>query len=181
VKIPIVEYDSRWVELYRREAERIRGALGERALRVEHAGSTAVPGLPAKPVIDVVLAVADSGDEGAYLPDLERAGYVLRFQEPEWYQHRLLNGPEAEVNLHVFSAACEEVARMVAFRDWLRENAADRDLYARTKLELAAREWSSVQEYAEAKTAVIGEIMGRANPSGPTSEPGQPGFERRPV
>jgi GrpB-like predicted nucleotidyltransferase (UPF0157 family) len=122
-----------------------------------------VPGLAAKPVIDIVLAVADSGDEDAYVPTLESAGYVLRIREPEWFQHRMFKGPETETNLHVFSAGCSEIDRTLLFRDWLRSNAADRDLYARTKLELAQQEWEHIQNYADAKTAVIGEIMERAH------------------
>ncbi len=97
---------------------RIRGALGERALRVEHAGSTAVPGLAAKPVIDIVLAVADSAAETEYARDLETAGYALTIREPEWLEHRMFTMPG--VNLHVFSDGCSEIGRMLAFRDWLR-------------------------------------------------------------
>jgi GrpB-like predicted nucleotidyltransferase (UPF0157 family) len=121
-----------------------------------------VPGLAAKPVIDIVLAVADSAEEDAYLRALESAGYVLRIREPEWFQHRMFKGPETETNLHVFSAGCSEIDRMLLFRDWLRISAADRDLYARTKRELAQREWEDVQKYADAKTAIVTEILARA-------------------
>jgi GrpB-like predicted nucleotidyltransferase (UPF0157 family) len=132
--------------------------LGSGALRIEHAGSTSVPRLAAKPVIDIVLVVADSSDEGAYVPAIESAGYPLRIREPHWYEHRMFNGPDTDVNLHVFSLGCPEIDRMLLFRDWLRDNAADRDLYAHTKLALAEQEWDSVQNYADAKTAVIQEI-----------------------
>jgi GrpB-like predicted nucleotidyltransferase (UPF0157 family) len=121
-----------------------------------------VPGLPAKPVIDIALEVPDSADEPAYVPDMETAGYVLRIREPEWFEHRVFKGPDTNVNLHVFSAGCEEVERMLLFRDRLRSNAADRELYARAKRELAARDWKYVQQYADAKTAVVHEIMSRA-------------------
>ncbi len=107
LSVPIlVEYDPRWPELFAREAGRIQSVLGARALGVEHAGSTSVPGLAAKPVIDLVLVVADSADEDAWLPALESAGYVLRIREPEWHQHRMLKGPDTDINLHVFSAGC---------------------------------------------------------------------------
>jgi GrpB-like predicted nucleotidyltransferase (UPF0157 family) len=160
--IEIRDYDPAWPRRYEREAARVTGALGERVRRLEHVGSTSVPGLPAKPVIDIVLEVPDCADEAAYVPDLEAAGYALRIREPDWFEHRLLRGPDDGVNLHVFSAGCPETDRMVAFRDHLRANPADRDLYARTKRDLAAREWKYMQQYADAKTAVVSEILARA-------------------
>ena len=125
--IRLVDYDPEWPRRFEFEARRIRSALGDRALRVEHAGSTSVPGLPAKPIIDIVLAVADSAREVDYVPELEGAGYQLRVREPGWYEHRMFRGPEMDVNLHVFSADCPEIDRMLAFRDWLRIDANDRD------------------------------------------------------
>ena len=161
-RIEIVDYDPRWPGLFDREADRLRGVLGPRAMRIEHVGSTSVPGLSAKPLIDIVLVVADSADEAAYVPELEAAGYVLRIREPDWFEHRLFKGPDTNVNVHTFSDGCEEVDRMVAFRDWLRGNDEDRQLYERTKRELAAREWAYVQNYADAKSAVVQEIAARA-------------------
>ena len=131
-------------------------------VRLEHAGSTSVPTLPAKPIIDIALEVPDSTDEAAYVPDLEEAGYVLRIREPDWFEHRLFKGPDTNVNLHVFSASCEETDRMLLFRDWLRTNAADRERYASPKRELAERDWKYMQQYADAKTAVVLAIMARA-------------------
>ncbi len=160
--IDLAEYDPEWPLLFEREAERIRAALGERALRVEHVGSTSVPGLAAKPLIDMVLVVSDSADEEAYVPPLEAAGYVLRIREPDWFEHRLFKGPDTNVNVHTFSAGCEEVERMLAFRDWLRAHDDDRELYESAKRELAAREWKYVQNYADAKSAVVNEIVTRA-------------------
>lgn len=160
--ILIAEYDPKWPALFRRERDRIQGALGQRALRIEHAGSTSVPGLAAKPVIDIVLEVQDSTVENDYVPDLEAAGYVLRIREPHWHEHRMLKGIGTDVNLHVFSRGCPEVDRMLAFRDWLRENPDDRELYERAKRELAERDWPQVQNYADAKSAVVSEILERA-------------------
>ena len=160
--IEIHEYDPEWPRLYAREEERIRGVLGERVVRIEHAGSTSVPGLPAKPLIDIVLEVPDSSDEPSYVPDLEAAGYRVVIREPEWFEHRVFKGPDTNVNLHTFTAGCEEVDAMLLFRDHLRESADDRELYARTKRELAAYPWKYVQQYADAKTAVVEEIKERA-------------------
>jgi GrpB-like predicted nucleotidyltransferase (UPF0157 family) len=164
--IEIEEYDPAWPARYEREAARLRSVLGKRVVRLEHAGSTSVPGLPAKPIVDMVLEVPDSADEPAYVPDMEAAGYVLRIREPEWFEHRLFKGPDTNINLHVFSAGCAEFDRMLLFRDWLRTNEADRELYMAAKRDLAARDWKYVQQYADAKTAVVGEIMARAEAAG---------------
>jgi GrpB-like predicted nucleotidyltransferase (UPF0157 family) len=161
-RILIVEYDPHWPDLFAREADRIRSLLGSRALRIEHAGSTSVPGLAAKPIIDLLLVVADSAAEDAYAPALKAAGYALRIREPNWYEHRMFKGPDTDINLHVFSSGCPEIDHMLVFRDWLRSNAADHDLYARTKLALAQKEWKYVQNYADAKVVVIEEIIARA-------------------
>jgi GrpB-like predicted nucleotidyltransferase (UPF0157 family) len=160
-RILIVDYDPHWPELFAREADRIRSVLGSQALQIEHVGSTSVPGLAAKPTIDLLLLVADSAEEDAYAPTLEAAGYRLRIREPDWHEHRMFKGPDTDINLHVFSSGCPEIARMLMFRDWLRSNAADRHLYARTKLALAQNEWKDVQNYADAKTVVIEEIIAR--------------------
>ena len=160
--VELVEYDPAWPGLFEREAKRIRGALGESARLLEHVGSTSVPGLAAKPIVDIVLAVPDSSQEPRYMPALEAAGYVLRIREPEWYEHRVFRGPDTNVNLHVFSDGCEEIDRMLAFRDHLRSNEADCRLYEQTKRDLAAGEWTFIQDYADAKTAVVEEIVGRA-------------------
>jgi GrpB-like predicted nucleotidyltransferase (UPF0157 family) len=160
--IELAEYDPAWPALYEREAARIRAALGSRVELLEHAGSTSVPGLAAKPRIDVVLGVVDSTDEPSYVPPLEAAGYALRIREPDWYEHRAFRGSDPDVNLHVFSTGCEEIERMLRFRDHLRENEADRLLYEQTKRDLAQRKWKYVQHYADAKTEVVEEILARA-------------------
>jgi GrpB-like predicted nucleotidyltransferase (UPF0157 family) len=161
--IALVEYDPSWPRLFAREAERIRVVLGDTARCIEHVGSTSVPGLAAKPIIDILLIVADSADEPSYVPQLEAAGYVLRIREPEWFEHRLFKGPDTNINLHVFSVGAAEIDRMLRFRDWLRATDADRDYYARVKRDLARRTWRHVQHYADAKTAVVQEITERAN------------------
>jgi GrpB-like predicted nucleotidyltransferase (UPF0157 family) len=139
-------------------------------LRVEHVGSTAVPGLLAKPIIDILLVVANSAEETAYAKALETAAYQLHIREPGWHEHRMFKSPAMDVNLHVFSAGCAEIERMLAFREWLRSNASDRELYARSKRVLAARPWTYTQNYADAKTTVIAEIASRIREAmGPAS------------
>ncbi len=160
--IELIEYNAEWPALFEREAKRVRATLGERVLMLEHAGSTSVPGLAAKPIIDMLLAVADSADEPAYVPAMASAGYVLRIREPQWHQHRLFKGPDTDINLHVYTFGCPEMDKMLMFRDWLRSNDADRELYERTKRELAKQTWKYVQDYADAKTSVVEEIVARA-------------------
>ena len=161
--ITLVDYDPAWPGLYERERTRIVGILGDRVVRIEHTGSTSVPGLAAKPIIDITLVVPDSSDEPAYVPYLEGAGYRLVIREPDWFEHRVFKGPDTNVNLHVFSPGCQEIDRMVGFRDWLRTHDDDRDLYERSKRELASRTWAFVQNYADAKTEVVEEIVARAS------------------
>ncbi|WP_232376728.1 GrpB family protein [Amycolatopsis aidingensis] len=160
--VTLAEYDPRWPLLYEREAERIRRVLGDRVVLLEHVGSTSVPGLCAKPIIDILLVVADSDDEDAYLPALEAAGYRLVIREPGWERHRAFKGQDTNVNLHVHSPDSGEIERFRTFRDHLRADPADRELYAGTKRELAGRTWKYIQHYADAKTGVITEIMARA-------------------
>jgi GrpB-like predicted nucleotidyltransferase (UPF0157 family) len=160
--IKIVDYDLAWPRLFEREAKRISDALGDEICLLEHAGSTSVPGLAAKPIIDILLVIANSADESTYVPALKGAGYVLRIREPEWYEHRLFKGPDTNVNLHIFSSGSPEIDRMLSFRDWLRRHAADRQLYERTKRELARQNWKYMQNYADAKAAIVEEIIARA-------------------
>jgi GrpB-like predicted nucleotidyltransferase (UPF0157 family) len=161
-EIVIADYDPIWPHWFESAAFRIREALGDKILQLDHVGSTSVRGLPAKPLIDINMVVADTTDEDAYVPPLEAIGYELRVREPDWYEHRLLRGFDPPVNLHVFNPGCEELERTVSFRDWLRTHPEDRDLYARTKRELAVKQWKYVQNYADAKSEVIEEILARA-------------------
>jgi GrpB-like predicted nucleotidyltransferase (UPF0157 family) len=160
--IALAEYDPAWPALFAREASRIRAALGSRALLLEHAGSTSVPGLAAKPIIDIVLAVPDSADEPAYVQALEAAGYVLWSREPDWFEHRMFKGPDTDINLHVFTAGAAEIDKMLLFRDRLRTCEAEREAYLAVKRELAQRTWRHVQHYADAKSAIVEQIVARA-------------------
>jgi GrpB-like predicted nucleotidyltransferase (UPF0157 family) len=129
---------------------------------LEHVGSTSIPGIPAKPIIDILLAVADSSDEDAYVPALTAQGYRLHLREPEWEQHRVMKGEKPNVNLHVFTVGSREVVRMVAFRDRCRSHPEERRLYLETKQALAGQVWRHVQHYANAKSEVVEAIIARA-------------------
>lgn len=172
-EIKIVDYDPDWQKKFEKHARAIADALGGSALRVEHIGSTSVPGLAAKPVIDILVVVQDSADESAYLPQLEAAGYVLRVREPDWNEHRMFRTPEHDAHVHVYSAGCPEIERYLTFRDRLRRHTEDRSRYERTKRELAAKEWPDMNAYAEAKTEVIESIIAASR-----TEPGTEGWAK---
>ncbi len=137
-EIRVVEYDPGWPADFDRVAGRIRGALGDRALEIHHVGSTSVVGLPAKPVIDVDLVVADPADEPSYLPALEGAGFVHTIREPWWHEHRLVKYADPVAYVHVFGPDCPEVIRHLMFQAWLREHPDDLTAYAEAKRASAA-------------------------------------------
>lgn len=159
VEIRILDYDPNWPREFETHAEVIRRALGETALRVEHIGSTSVPGLAAKPIIDILVVVPDAANEPAYVPQLEAAGYLLRVREPEWNQHRMFRTPAKNAHVHIYSIGCQEIDRNLIFRDRLRQNDDDRHRYEQTKRALAAQEWPDMNDYAAAKTEVIEGII----------------------
>jgi GrpB-like predicted nucleotidyltransferase (UPF0157 family) len=164
-RIVIADYDPGWPRRFELERERIQTALGAKALLIEHVGSTAVPGLAAKPIVDIVVAVADVEDESVKQA-LESAGYELRVREPD---HRMFRTPERDVHVHVWLASDPEVERHLRFRERLRAHAPDRAAYEALKRELAGRDWEDMNEYAQAKSALIDAIIEKAGgpPRGP--------------
>jgi GrpB-like predicted nucleotidyltransferase (UPF0157 family) len=165
VGIEVTDPDPAWPRHYAELAGRIRKALDRRVLHLEHVGSTSVPGLAAKPIIDIDLTVADPGREQDYVPTLERVGFKLVIREPWWYGHRALVADEPRCNLHVFGPDSAELARHLIFRDWLRDNPDDRDRYAATKQQAAAEANAGgehVMQYNARKQQIIREIYHRA-------------------
>jgi GrpB-like predicted nucleotidyltransferase (UPF0157 family) len=159
--VVVADYDPAWPARFAREAARLRSLLGGEVALLEHIGSTSVPGLAAKPIIDILMVVADPADESRYVAPLERAGYRVVIREPGWRQHRVLKGPDTDINLHVHPAGSPEISRNLRFRDHLRADDADRELYQRTKRELATRNWTYIQQYADAKSGVVEDILRR--------------------
>lgn len=163
--VAVVAADPAWPDLFEEVAARVREALGWRALVVEHVGSTAVPGLPAKPVIDVDLVVADPADEASYVPALEARGFVLRVREPWWFEHRLLRGTSPTSHVHVFGPDSPEVVKHRIFRDWLRGNPDERERYAAAKLAASAASSAAGEhgmQYNARKEQVVRAIYARA-------------------
>jgi len=157
--ITIVDYDPVWPARFRAERDRIRDALGDNAVRIDHVGSTAVPGLAAKPIVDVQVSVLDVEQEATYLPQLEAAGYHLRVRQPD---HRMVRTPRLDVHVHICPAGSRWERDHLLFGDWLRATPADRAAYEQLKRHLATREWFDMNQYAEAKGDLIDEILARA-------------------
>ena len=164
-EIRIEPYSDEWPLRFRAERTRIETALGATARRIEHIGSTAVPGLAAKPVIDILVSVDNPDDEAALAP-LEGVGYRLRVREPG---HRMFRTPERDVHVHVWPAGSDDEHRHLLFRDWLRSHPDDRLEYERTKRTLAGK-WRDTNYYARAKSPVVDRIMERARRGEPEPE-----------
>lgn len=162
--IEVVAPNPSWPKWYATLADLILRALGSAVLGLDHVGSTSVPGLHAKPVIDIDLTVADSSAESAWLPALERAGFVLTIREPWWHEHRCLVRAEPRCNLHVFSPGCPEPLRHRMFRDWLATHPKDLSLYRRAKVEAATAantKGEHVMEYNARKEPAVRDIYDR--------------------
>ncbi|MEV4657761.1 GrpB family protein [Micromonospora sp. NPDC049301] len=159
--VVIEDYDPAWVDRFVAARSLLTEALGGLIIGVEHVGSTSVPGLAAKPVIDIDLLIEDTADESRYLPALERIGYRLVLREPWWHGHRMLVSPAEDVNLHVWPQGAPEPVRHRLFRDWLRSHPDDRELYATTKRRLARDTAHQPADYSLAKNSVIDDIYGR--------------------
>jgi len=157
--IVIAEYNPAWPLHYERERTRIADALGDIARMIEHVGSTAVPGLAAKPIVDILVAVENPDDDAALVPPLQRAGYELRVREPG---HRMFRTPTRDVHVHVWRDGDEEARRQLLFRDQLRRSGEHRRAYERLKRELATRQWRDMNDYADAKSGLIVEILAAA-------------------
>jgi GrpB-like predicted nucleotidyltransferase (UPF0157 family) len=157
--IVIEAYDPAWPARFEQAKASLVEALGPKALGIEHFGSTSVPGLAAKGIIDVLVEVEDADDEAAYGPALEEHGFALRLRRRG---HRMYRTPDQDVHVHVFTKGSEEARIRLLFRDWLRRDAADRRLYEDTKRALARQEWEATNDYSDAKGAVVEEILARA-------------------
>ncbi|QUN11819.1 GrpB family protein [Clostridium sp. C1] len=160
--IVLKPYDENWPVLFEREKQRISTILKDKALMIEHIGSTSVPGLIAKPIIDILLVVEDAGKEEDYVDDLVAHGYILRIKEPDFENHHMFLGPDTDIHLHVFSQDSKEIEKYLLFRNYLRNHQEAKEFYANTKKALAKKKWKYVQNYADAKSDVVQQIMDAA-------------------
>ena len=159
LEVGLHDHDPRWAEDYLDHRRRILDALTDVDIDVEHIGSTAVPGLAAKPIVDIVVVVPDITAEEDYLDHLLAAGYELRVREPG---HRLVRTPDRDVHVHLYERGHGAVDEYLLRRDHLRADAEDRALYEGVKRSLISRPWGDMNEYADAKSDVIRAIKARA-------------------
>lgn len=155
-KLELLPYDPFWIVRFESERNRIESALGEHVTAIHHVGSTSVPGLAAKDIIDILVTVPDITDEEHYVKQLVSAGYELRVREPG---HRLLRTSARDVHIHVNEPGDQDAVDRLRFRDQLRRSDDDRELYESTKQLLLRRDWDDMNAYADAKTDVIREIL----------------------
>jgi GrpB-like predicted nucleotidyltransferase (UPF0157 family) len=160
--VEVVAYDPGWAQRFGAWRGRLVGLLGPVALRIEHVGSTSVPGLVAKPVVDIQISVAELSDEDRYAPSCEAAGLQFRFRDDEHRYFQPPPGQPRDVHVHVCQQGSDWERVHLLFRDYLRSSADARESYAAAKRE-AARVWGNDRPaYTEAKTDVILGILDRA-------------------
>ncbi|UFS59545.1 GrpB family protein [Subtercola endophyticus] len=159
VEVGLHSYDDRWAAIYADHRRRIGDALAAVHVDIEHIGSTSVPGLAAKPIIDIVVIIDDITAEEDYLDALLAAGYELRVREPG---HRLVRTAARDVHVHLLERGDPAIDEYILLRDHLRSNADDRALYESTKRRLLNKQWRDMNDYADAKTEVIDAIKARA-------------------
>jgi GrpB-like predicted nucleotidyltransferase (UPF0157 family) len=161
MRVRLATYSESWPTKFEQVHKQIQLALGTCAKRIEHIGSTAVPGLAAKPVIDILLEL-DNITNPTVHEALAGGGFAPVVEEPG---HRMFRSPDRDVHVHAWPTGDPEVQRHLLFRDWLRSNEADRRLYEMEKRRLAALEWPTQNDYAQAKSPIINEILARARES----------------
>lgn len=153
--VEVSPYREEWAAAFEAWWTRLAAALGHTAVRIEHVGSTAVPGLEAKPVIDIQVSVDDVDDEARYVPAIEGLGVSLRLREPGHRYFRPAGGLPRNVQIHVCEAGGEWERDHLLFRDYLRADPEAREAYARLKRELAERYRDDRLAYTEGKTGFI--------------------------
>lgn len=159
LEVGLQAFDDRWAAVYLDHRERIMAALAGSSIQIAHIGSTSVPGLAAKPIVDIVVAVDDITAEEDYLDPLLASGYQLRVREPG---HRMVRTPARDVHVHIYEREDPAIAAYLLLRDRLRSDADDRTLYESTTRMLLEQQWDDMNAYADAKTEVILAIVARA-------------------
>jgi GrpB-like predicted nucleotidyltransferase (UPF0157 family) len=166
VPVVIVDYDPRWPAMYQEEKDRVLGAIGHLVVAIEHIGSTAVPGLGAKPIIDIMTAVPSLADAPACVEPLERIGYeYIPEYEADFPERRYFRKRPVRVDTHHLHMVEQDSGfweRHILFRDDLRVHPETAHEYERLKRELAAQFGSDRDGYTDAKTSFIESVVAQA-------------------
>lgn len=157
--VRVVPYDAAWPRLFSEEADRIRGVVGELPLTLEHTGSTAVPGLAAKPILDVLGGHPPDADLPSYIAAIERAGYVYRGEQGIPGRHFFRRGDPRSYHLHLAVRDGSFWRDHLTFRDALRGDSLLRDEYAALKLSLAKEYPRDREAYIAAKTMFVRAVL----------------------
>lgn len=168
IRIEIVEYDPAWPVRFEREATRMREILGDNVVSIEHVGSTSVPGLAAKPIVDVCPVVSDMDDGETCAELLQRSGYYRSEKDrgDDWIELGRTADDGQEFNVHVRPRDSEAVRKYLLLREYLRDHPRARDEYARVKRTAAERYPRDISKYTREKSAVIESIVQKAREAG---------------
>ena len=164
----IVDYDPAWVEMFEAEKTRILGVIGDKILAIEHIGSTSVPGLGAKPIIDILIGLRDLSDAALCIAPVESLGYdyITKFENImpfRRYFRKVRSDGEHTHHIHMVAISHDFWTRHLLFRDYLRTHPDDAAAYEKVKRELASQfTGETVNDYADAKSEIINAIMEKA-------------------
>ncbi len=163
LKVEIAPHDLEWPDLFARLAAPLRQALGAVALRIDHIGSTAVPDLDAKSIVDIQISVEDLEPLDAFRLPLERLAYIYRADNPDLTKRYFREAPSTRrTHIHVRRSGSWAEQLALLFRDYLRTHTPEAEAYAELKRGLAVRHRDDRQAYTDAKGPFIWEVMARA-------------------
>jgi len=166
MKVSIVEYRLEWRKMFEEEKLLLQAVLDRVSAEIEHIGSTAVNGLAAKPVIDIMIGLPDFSIADSLAPRIETLGYeyIKKYEDEMPFRRYFMKNLEGvrTHQIHMVETGSEFWTRHLLFRDYLRQNPEAANSYAALKKQLAAREWEDVNEYADAKTTFITDIENKA-------------------
>lgn len=163
-RVEVVPHDPAWAQSFQAEAEVIRAILGSEVVAVHHIGSTAIPGISAKPIVDIMVEVRDIARVDAYADRFAAQGYRPMGENGIPGRRYFIKGPdEARTHhVHIFAAGNPEIERHLTFRDYMIAHPEDARAYSRLKEDLAARFPTDIDSYVAGKDAFVKEIDRRA-------------------
>ncbi|MBO1627880.1 GrpB family protein [Bacillus cereus] len=158
-KIVVVPYENHWSEKFQIEAKRLKIAMPE-PVKVHHIGSTSVPGLAAKPIVDMIMEVEDIERVDNWKERFEKLGYIVKGENGISGRRFFIHGTEEKrsYHLHVFETGNPEITRHLAFRDYMMAHCEEAEAYAALKNDLAEKFTYDGDQYTEGKTDFVRNI-----------------------